>query len=275
MQGALKLLAVGWDLGKRQHAFEASLRHRLNQQGQGTLRGAVELAERQQRPTPKELGENPTVVRLVDLPNKLKKARGLVDQASDARFACLPRSAPKGSAVEEALRALAKDALFSRPASLLSGIEEAHMWQEGGETSFHSAYPDRFATELGEYLLMLPQQLEALPGTADDEAEDDPSSSPSSMATSAIKETASAASSRAAERFLRISQLSDRGLAQLAADVEYLVNVNTALGAETPRELSSLLQLLQAPADGFSDACAGDDVDSSVAAAVSSMRGLQ
>ena len=147
-------------------------------------------------------------------------------------------------------------------------------------------------TNAGEYLLSLPQHLEAIAeakeeakeearnAEADAEAGDDDAKTstpdePDIEAGEWMADVAEAACGLLLGEVRRVRALSEPGAAQLAADIEYFINVVAALSLEPPRALVAYGACCAASRDSYA-ILSGDDegMDRDVVRAVAAMRGI-
>lgn len=294
VHASLQMLYAGVKLSRRQHALEASIRSQLVDDG-SIVQSNVAFAKRASQDgnciTAEELAASPCSIRLRDSREKLQRVEALLEQASDARFTALPRSAPKVPSLEEAVERLVHDCMLQKArVAIENGVQSnSDTWStvDNETTAGFSLSPNSYATEVGEHLLMLPQMLEELPlaaptmslsvsTTPDTDEQDDLTAKVIDTATRLIKSVAESASQMLAMELIKIENLSEHGRSQLAADAEYVANVNSALGASTPKALTLLLELSQCERESFNEIvqeqCGGED--ETVVKAVKSMRGL-
>lgn len=150
---------------------------------------------------------------------------------------------------------------------------------QGGELPAYSFAPQEFITEVGQYLLTLPQHLEPLllrPSAALRcalELCDARYSATSTVAASSSSDAAGAAVSADVllsllvdetcamyeEQIARIPTLSAAGAKQLATDVEYLGSVLEELGLGLGGRLQQTVQLLRASPETYLTTSAGCD----------------
>ena len=282
VRAAFRVLSAGVKLGRRQHALEASIRSQLVD-GDSILRSAVELAKRTadgNDVTPEELAASPSSLRIRNSHENKKRIEALLEQAADARFTALPRSSPKVPSVEEGVEKLVHESMLSKSrAAIDRGVtnSSSDAWEaQGAEQGISfSLSPSAYATEVGEHLLMLPQLLEDLSGEASGEQQEgneDTSAQAVDTCTRLLKSVAESASTLLAEELMKIKRVSGHGRMQLAADAEYVANVNGALGADTPQKLLSLLELMQVEESSFEEAAASETHEKRVVNAVRAMR---
>ncbi|KAK9845796.1 hypothetical protein WJX81_002638 [Elliptochloris bilobata] len=149
------------------------------------------------------------------------------------KWAALPSASARAAAFQTAAEALVYDALMLRPRAALAGLAQLPCWTApettaatGGALPAFSAYPQARVTAVGEYLMTLPQTLEALL-TAGEAAGVD-------AAGGVDAEWLDRVAGGAAEALLKqlgaLGRLSGPGAVQLAADLDYFCNVLAALG---------------------------------------------
>eukprot|EP00793_Prasinoderma_coloniale_P000101 PRCOL_00005609-RA len=222
---------------------------------------------------------------------------GAGDAAQAAQAPVLPMVAARAAAFEKAADALVYDVLASRVHRHLDGYAKLSVWEathmsgEAGAAgnSFDlptfSAYPQACATAVGEYLLTLPQQFEPLlgigpsspgaPNVGGDAVDSGGAADDTRLASEWVVRVAGGAASLATSAALAIEALDDSGAAQLAADMEYLANVVSALGVDVPAAMRTLLKGASAPAAQVKAMLAdGDGADARAAAAVLKMRAV-
>lgn len=222
---------------------------------------------------------------------------GAGDAAQAAQAPVLPMVAARAAAFEKAADALVYDVLASRVHRHLDGYAKLSVWEathmsgEAGAAgnSFDlptfSAYPQACATAVGEYLLTLPQQFEPLlgigpsspgaPNVGGDAVDSGGAADDTRLASEWVVRVAGGAASLATSAALAIEALDDSGAAQLAADMEYLANVVSALGVDVPAAMRTLLKGASAPAAQVKAMLAdADGADAQAAAAVLKMRAV-
>lgn len=88
-------------------------------------------------------------------------------QSKDPRFHALPLASQRVAAFADAVNELVYDVLISKVRQHFNDLSRLPVWSSVEETSTYrvpnfSAYPQSYVTNVGEYLLTLPQQLEPL-----------------------------------------------------------------------------------------------------------------
>nr|CAB3468706.1 unnamed protein product [Digitaria exilis] len=225
VQGALQILTVADCLTSRTSVFEASLRATLARIGTNfSLSGFGSSLDKSPAAISDENVDLPlggraaldiATIRLSDLPDKSKKLLTVLEQRL-SEVARLP---------------------------IWSSVEE----QGGLPLPSFSAYPQAYVTSVGEYLLTLPQQLEPLAeGASGNEAGNDEAQF---FATEWIFKVAEGATALFMEQLRGIHYITDRGAQQLAADIEYLNNVLSALSMPIPPFLSTFHACVSIPRD--------------------------
>lgn len=262
VQGALQVLTVADCLTSRTSVFEASLRATLARIGTNfSLSGFGSSLDKSPAGT---ADENPGVpvggraaldiaaIRLTNLPDKSKKLFSVLEQSKDPRFHALPVTSQRVAAFSDTVNELVYDVLISKVRQRLSEISRLPIWssveEQGGlPLPSFSAYPQAYVTSVGEYLLTLPQQLEPLAeGISGSEAGNDEAQF---FATEWIFKVAEGATALFMEQLRGIHYITDRGAQQLAADIEYLNNVLSALSMPIPPFLSTFHTCISTPRD--------------------------
>ena len=231
-------------------------------------------------------------------PDRARRLRALLDRAArDPGFRALPSGTARVSAFSDASRAFVLDALLSKVRGEFEGVSRRREWnKKATDSEFQlptfSAYPQEYMTNAGEYLLSLPQHLEAIAeakeeakeearnAEADAEAGDDDAKTstpdePDIEAGEWMADVAEAACGLLLGEVRRVRALSEPGAAQLAADIEYFINVVAALSLEPPRALVAYGACCAASRDSYA-ILSGDDegMDRDVVRAVAAMRGI-
>lgn len=90
-----------------------------------------------------------------------------VMQSKDPRFHALPLASQRVAAFADTVNELVYDVLISKVRQRLSDVSRLPIWSSVEEQSVYhlptfSASPQSYVTNVGEYLLTLPQQLEPL-----------------------------------------------------------------------------------------------------------------
>ncbi|KAJ3672639.1 hypothetical protein LUZ60_007360 [Juncus effusus] len=261
VQGALQILTVADCLTNRSSVFEASLRATLARIGtslslSGTNASAGFGETAQGMIVGKAGALDVAALHLDDMPEKSKKLLSLLEQSKDARFHALPLTSQRVAQFSDTVTDLVYTVLISKVKSRLADVARMPVWSstedptERPMPSF-SAYPQSYVTSVGEYLLTLPQQLEPLaesvgggpgPGENNEEAQ--------IFATEWMTKVTEGATTLFMEQLRQIHHITDRGAQQLSADIEYLINVLSALAVTAvPPFLSTYHACLAAPRD--------------------------
>ncbi|PUZ59564.1 hypothetical protein GQ55_4G052300 [Panicum hallii var. hallii] len=262
VQGALQILTVADYLTSRTSVFEASLRATLARIGTNfSLSGFGSSLDKSPAAIADENADLPlggraaldiAAIRLSDLPDKSKKLLTVLEQSKDPRFHALPLTSQRVAAFSDTVNKLVYDVLISKVRQRLSEVARLPIWssveEQGGlPLPSFSAYPQAYVTSVGEYLLTLPQQLEPLAeGISGNEAGNDEAQF---FATEWIFKVAEGATALFMEQLRGIHYITDRGAQQLAADIEYLNNVLSALSMPIPPFLSTFHACLSTPRD--------------------------
>uniref|UniRef100_A0ACD5ZEV4 Uncharacterized protein n=1 Tax=Avena sativa TaxID=4498 RepID=A0ACD5ZEV4_AVESA len=262
VQGALQVLTVADCLTSRTSVFEASLRATLARIGTNfSLSGFGSSMDKSPTGTADENSGVPlggraaldiATIRLTNLPDKSKKLFAVLEQSKDPRFHALPVTSQRVAAFSDKVNELVYDVLISKVRQRLSEIARLPIWssveEQGGlPLPSFSAYPQAYVTSVGEYLLTLPQQLEPLAeGISGNEAGNDEAQF---FATEWIFKVAEGATALFMEQLRGIPYITDRGAQQLAADIEYLNNVLSALSMPIPPFLSTFHACISTPRD--------------------------
>ncbi|RCV23040.1 hypothetical protein SETIT_4G267100v2 [Setaria italica] len=262
VQGALQILTVADCLTSRTSVFEASLRATLARIGTNfSLSGFVSSLDKSPAAIADENADLPlggraaldiAAIRLRDLPDKSKKLLTVLEQSKDPRFHALPLTSQRVAAFSDTVNDLVYDVLISKVRMRLSEVARLPIWssveEQGGlPLPSFSAYPQAYVTSVGEYLLTLPQQLEPLAeGISGNETGNDEAQF---FATEWIFKVAEGATALFMEQLRGIHYITDRGAQQLAADIEYLNNVLSALSMPIPPFLSTFHACVSTPRD--------------------------
>jgi conserved oligomeric Golgi complex subunit 7 len=171
-----------------------------------------------------------------------------------------------------AVDALAERALCGRVAGHFAAVPALPEWHAHPATSVQlpsfTPYPLQYITNVGEYLMMLPQVLESAlstegasgmgasgmgeieGGSVGAEQEDDGGEG-SSEAAELVAEWVDRAALASCQLYLnelkKLQSLSPQGAGQLAADIEYFSNVLSTLGLAVPSALAAWQAALVAP----------------------------
>ncbi|KAF8658686.1 hypothetical protein HU200_059161 [Digitaria exilis] len=262
VQGALQILTVADCLTSRTSVFEASLRATLARIGTNfSLSGFGSSLDKSPAAISDENVDLPlggraaldiATIRLSDLPDKSKKLLTVLEQSKDPRFHALSLTSQRVATFSDTVNELVYDVLISKVRQRLSEVARLPIWssveEQGGlPLPSFSAYPQAYVTSVGEYLLTLPQQLEPLAeGASGNEAGNDEAQF---FATEWIFKVAEGATALFMEQLRGIHYITDRGAQQLAADIEYLNNVLSALSMPIPPFLSTFHACVSIPRD--------------------------
>ncbi|KAK6155874.1 hypothetical protein DH2020_010122 [Rehmannia glutinosa] len=293
VQGALQILTVAECLTSRTSVFEASLRSTLarlstnlslsvygssldqNQSHMASDDGSGEMS------TAGKASLDVAALRLVDVPEKARKLLNLLEQSKDPRFHALPLASQRVAAFAEAVNELVYDVLILKVRQHFSDLSRLAIWSSVEEPSAYpvpsfSAYPQSYVTNVGEYLLTLPQQLEPLAegiSNSDSNAEE-----AQFFATEWMFKVAEGATALYVEQLRGIQKITDRGAQQLFVDIEYLSNVLSALSMPTPLVLATFHTCFSTPTDQLKDLVksdSGNQLDLPTANLVCKMRGVR
>ncbi|EYU24953.1 hypothetical protein ABFS82_06G047400 [Erythranthe guttata] len=293
VQGALQILTVSDCLTSRTSVFEASLRStlaRLSTNLSSSVYGSS-LDHNQSHVADNDgNGEFSTAgkasldvaaLRLVDAPEKARRLFNLLEQSKDPRFHALPLASQRVAAFADAVNELVYDVLILKVRQHFNELSRLPVWSSVEETSAHpvpsfSAYPQPYVTNVGEYLLTLPQQLEPLAeGISNSEANAEEAQF---FATEWMFKVAEGATALYIEQLRGIQKITDRGAQQLSVDIEYLSNVLSALSMPTPLVLSTFHTCSSTPTDQLKEIVksdSGNQLDIPTANLVCKMRGLR
>uniref|UniRef100_A0A0E0LEH7 Conserved oligomeric Golgi complex subunit 7 n=1 Tax=Oryza punctata TaxID=4537 RepID=A0A0E0LEH7_ORYPU len=267
VQGALQILTVADCLTSRTSVFEASLRATLARIGTNfSISGFGSSLDKSTVANGDENAEVPitgraaldiAAIRLTDLPDKSKK----LFTSKDPRFHALPLTSQRVAAFSDTVNELVYDVLISKVRQRLNEVAHLPIWssveEQGGlPLPSFSAYPQAYVTSVGEYLLTLPQQLEPLAeGISGGEAGNEEAQF---FATEWIFKVAEGATALFMEQLRGIHYITDRGAQQLAADIEYLSNVLSALSMPIPPFLATFHTCISTPRDQVRDLVKSD-----------------
>lgn len=232
-----------------------------------------------------EVAANPLVVLIHTRLSKNRKLadslKMLLEQIHDQRYNALPTSTQRAASLQQTVHALVYDALIYRVSDQLSNVSKLSTWaEESGDNAFNlpsfSAYPMGYASAVGEYLMTLPQQLEAWMGGEEEEEADGADAIDAEW----LDRVASGAAGLYTRQLLAIPRLSAKGAQQLAADLEYFCNVLSALSVTVSPTLATIQVAVGLPDADFS--AAADDalrelphLERKTMEAVAAMRGLK
>ncbi|XP_073271985.1 conserved oligomeric Golgi complex subunit 7 [Primulina huaijiensis] len=293
VQGALQVLTVSDRLTSRISVFEASLRSTLARlstnlslsvygsnldQNQSHVddtpgNGELSIAGR--------AGLDVAALRLVDVPEKARKLFNLLEQSKDPRFHALPLASQRVAAFAEAVNELVYDVLILKVRQQYNDLSRLPVWTSVEEPSAFpvpsfSAYPQSYVTNVGEYLLTLPQQLEPL---AESISNSDANTEEAQFfATEWMFKVAEGATALYIEQLRGIQKMTDRGAQQVSVDIEYLSNVLSALSMPIPPVLATFHTCFSAPTNELKDLMksdSGGQLDLATANLVCKIRGLR
>ncbi|CAA6656135.1 unnamed protein product [Spirodela intermedia] len=252
VQAALQILTVSDCLTTRSSVFEASLRAtlaRLSTSFSLSVFGSnldklhpTSNDESVDRSVAARAALDASILRLVDLPEKVKKLLNLLEQSKDPRFHALPLASQRVAAFADTVNELVYDVLMSKVRQRLSEVSRLPTWSSVEEQSAHplptfSAYPQAYVTS----------QLEPLTeGISTSEANAEEAQF---FATEWMFKVAEGATALFMEQLRGIQYMTDRGAHQLAADIEYLSNVLSALSMPIPPFLATFHTCVSTPRD--------------------------
>lgn len=293
VQGSLQVLTVADRLTSRISVFEASLRSTLarlstnlslsvygsnldqNQSHMDDTHGNGELS------IAGRAGLDVAALRLVDVPEKARKLFNLLEQSKDPRFHALPLASQRVAAFAEAVNELVYDVLVLKVRQQYNDLSRLPVWTSVEEPSAFrvpsfSAYPQSYVTNVGEYLLTLPQQLDPL---AESISNSDANTEEAQFfATEWMFKVAEGATALYIEQLRGIQKMTDRGAQQVSVDIEYLSNVLSALSMPIPPVLATFHTCFSAPTNELKDLVksdSGGQLDLATANLVCKIRGLR
>lgn len=293
VQGALQILTVSECLTSRISVFEASLRSTLARLS-ANLSSSVYSSSHDKNlfhmddndengglSTAGKASLDVAALRLVDDPEKARKLFNLLEQSKDPRFHALPVTSQRVAAFAEAVSELVYDVLILKVRQHLNDLAHLPVWNSVEEPSAFpmpsfSAYPQSYVTNVGEYLLTLPQQLEPLAeriSYSEANAEE-----AQFFATEWMFKVAEGATALYIEQLRGIQKITDRGAQQLSVDIEYLSNVLSALSMSTPLVLATFHTCFSTPTDQLKDLIksdSGNQLDLPTANLICKMRGVR
>lgn len=289
VQGALQLLTVAEGLSSRSAVFEASLRATLSRLGTSLQPSRALTSPMSSLPfTASEneesddtyagpMGLDIAILRLVNSPEKAKRLAGLLEQVKDPQFHALPHTSQRVAAFTEAVNELVYEVLMSKVRIKLSDMAREAVWNEQEKENLFnlpsfSAYASEYVTSIGEYLLTLPQQLLPLAGSGSPEGVDESSDDAQYFATEWMFKVAEGAIAVYIEQIRGIQALSERGAQQLSADIEYLINVLTALSMPTPPVLHTFQVCVSSPRSKLAELAEQEGIDNATFRLVCKMR---
>ncbi|KAL3837887.1 hypothetical protein ACJIZ3_022478 [Penstemon smallii] len=293
VQGALQILVVADCLTSRTSVFEASLRSTLARlstnlsisvYGSSLDQNQTHLDDKGSSGDLSVAGKaalDVAALRLVDVPEKARKLFNLLEQSKDPRFHALPLASQRVSAFAEAVNELVYDVLIVKVRQQFNELSHLPIWSSIEEQTAYrlpsfSAYPQSYVTNVGEYLLTLPQQLEPLAegiSSSDANAEE-----AQFFATEWMFKVAEGATALYIEQLRGIQKITDRGAQQLSVDIEYLSNVLSALSMPIPPVLATFSTCFSTPTDQLKDLIksdSGHQLDLPTANLVCKMRGVR
>ncbi|KAG8381524.1 hypothetical protein BUALT_Bualt06G0130700 [Buddleja alternifolia] len=293
VQGALQILTVADCLTSRTSVFEASLRSTLTRLSTNlslSIYGSSLDQNQSHLDNTDGSGESSTAgkasldvaaLRLLDVPDKARKLINLLEQLKDPRFHALPLASQRVAAFAEAVNELVYDVLILKVREHFNELSRLPIWSSVEEQSAYrlpsfSAYPQSYVTNVGEYLLTLPQQLEPLAeGISNSDANAEEAQF---FATEWMFKVAEGATALYIEQLRGIQKITDRGAQQLSVDIEYLSNVLSALSMPVPLVLSTFHTCFSTPTDQLKDLLrsdSGNELDLPTANLVCKMRGVR
>jgi len=276
LHAVVALLAVARQLLSRSAQLEGQLRAAL-----------AEAAGRLRHALPGGGGEaalcaagDAAGLRLLAAPERARRLHALLLASAEPRFGCLQHAAPRCAALADAMGDLVRDALGARLAAGAAELAALPLWAEregrsepGFELPAFSASPSEPATAMGEYLLTLPQLLEAVEGG--EEAEE--GGAGAGAAAAWLQRLALGGAEALVGALTGLRALTTRGASQAEADADYFCNVLAALEVPPPPALLTLRALAPRAAEGLAAAAAaaaaeGVPVDAAVLEALQRMR---
>ena len=186
----------------------------------------------------------------------------------------------KMTALNNAVHSYAFDTVLSPLKRKLADLSSKTEWKDEDAPGF-SLSPLGYITQVGEQLLMLPQQLEPFLGTDSNAVTTAFRSSTLSESAGMISEEGGVADewlsvvaegimTTYAEEILKIKKITSNGSVQLSADIDYLCNVLQALDVSPTQNLVHINQLLSVEQAEF--AASAEDVEPSLVKVVKAMR---
>ncbi|KAL3645202.1 Golgi transport complex subunit 7 [Castilleja foliolosa] len=293
VQGALQILTVSDCLTSRISVFEASLRSTLARlstnlslsiHGSSLDQNQLHLADDDgsgELYTAGKASLDVAALRLVDVPAKARKLLNLLEQSKDPRFHALPMASQRVAAFADAVNELVYDVLILKVRQHFSDLSRLPIWSSVEEQSAYrvpsfSAYPQSYVTNVGEYLLTLPQQLEPLAeGISNGDANAEEAQF---FATEWMFKVAEGATALYVEQLCGIQKVTDRGAQQISVDIEYLSNVLSALSMPIPPVLATFHTCFSTPTDQLKDLLkldSGNQLDLPTANLVCKIRGVR
>eukprot|EP00656_Telonema_subtile_P008182 TRINITY_DN1382_c0_g1_i5.p1 TRINITY_DN1382_c0_g1~~TRINITY_DN1382_c0_g1_i5.p1 ORF type:complete len:514 (+),score=150.24 TRINITY_DN1382_c0_g1_i5:146-1687(+) len=237
LQVALQSLSCCKGLHKKLHALDLILRAQLKPRVQAVLAS-------HKQGTPGCL----RYLQLSQSPDQLQHLEGLHELIQSSPSAqVLSFAVQKVRALMEAVDGLATAVMFNQINAELSKFAQLPVWAEeagsgaapGLTLPSFSCSPLGYITGIGEYLLVLPQHLEGFaPRAREGDAEQ--------FVHKWVSKLARMAADLYIGQLLTMPRLSGSGAAQLAADMQYLVNVLKALAIDPHPKLLQSIQALQA-----------------------------
>ena len=225
---------------------------------------------------------------------------GSAAAAEKAAASPFPAAREGAAALTRATRRFALDAALSTVrrefAALASSRGAWHRRAPEGEAAekyaadlpSFGAHPQARMTNAGEYLLSLPQLLEAIAEAREEEslslslAQEEEGGVPEGGGSSGsidagewMADVAEAAAGLLLAHARGVEALAEPGAAQMGADVEYFINVVAALSLEPPPQLVAYAACCAAPRDSYAIIAKDEGVDQDVARAVARMRNIR
>ncbi|KAL4421182.1 hypothetical protein ABPG77_003365 [Micractinium sp. CCAP 211/92] len=270
-EAVLPLLTVASQLVQRLALLEGSLRHAVAEAAPKLLEAAAAPAGSSAAALP-----SAAVLRLAAQPAlRQQLAAFAASAASGAQL--LPTAASAAAELERQVGSCVLEVLAQRPRAQLAAVPRLPEWQQRGGGALplptFSAYPLQYITSVGEYLMMLPQQLES--ALLSDENTDEAGQLVADWIDKVALDTASVYQQQLAS----LPGLSAQGAAQLAADLEYFSNVLSTLGVAVPPSLAAWQAATAAPLEGLAAvaeaAAEGGDASSQAAVQMAArLRGI-
>ncbi|KAL4457254.1 hypothetical protein ABPG75_012119 [Micractinium tetrahymenae] len=242
-EAVLPLLTVASQLVQRLALLEGSLRHAASEGAPPLLEAATATAGSGTAALP-----SAAVLRLAAQPAlRQQLASFAASAASSAQL--LPLAASAAAELEQQVGGCVLEVLAQRPRVQLAAVPHLPEWQQRGGGALplptFSAYPLQYITSVGEYLMMLPQQLESALLSDENAAE------AGQLVADWIDKVALDTASGYQQQLAALPGLSAQGAAQLAADLEYFTNVLSTLGVAVPPSLAAWQAAAAAPPEGL------------------------
>jgi len=253
----IQLLGMANSLVGQLGVLDAQM-HSVVVEAAATVERVVNSASTAALGTDAEVAANPAVVIIAahvaanpKLPNSLA---ALLNQVQDQRYNALPASTQRASLVQQAVDDLVYDSLTHMVADQFKQVPHLPNWAEAAsDNAFNlpsfSAYPMGYVSSVGEYLMTLPQQLEAWMVSEEEDTV-------SNIDAEWLDKVATGAAELYSKQLLAIPKLSAKGAQQLSADLEYFCNVLSALSVPLPGPLATIQVAVGLPEANFSAAAA-------------------